>query len=71
MPRPAMPARPRHGDCDQRMADVSDEPELSDSGTTETTVRHFDPDGTLTSETVTVVTHRSKPDDERGTGMYL
>lgn len=49
-----------------------DEPQLEQTSKTETTVRHFDTDGKLISETTTVVTRAEPPStDELPTGMYL
>lgn len=50
---------------------MSDDPELTETARTETTVRQFDTDGKLISETTTVVTQRRQPDDTLPLGMYL
>jgi hypothetical protein len=47
------------------------EPELTESSRTETTVRQYDTDGQLISETVTIVTQHKKPEDELPVGLYL
>lgn len=47
------------------------EPDLTETTKTETTVRHYDETGALTSETVTVVTRHCKPEDDLPLGMYL
>lgn len=49
----------------------SDEPELNNTTKTETTVRHFDSEGNVTSEVVTVVVHKTKTNPDDRTGMYL
>jgi hypothetical protein len=50
----------------------ADEPVLHETSKTEVTVRQFDPDGRVTSETTTVtVVRREGPPDALPTGMYL
>lgn len=53
------------------MTSEGDEPKLQDVSKVETRVRHFDADGELTSEVVTVIVHKTKPFTNEHTGMYL
>lgn len=50
---------------------MTDKPDLSETSTTETTIRHLDTDGRVISETTTVVTRRESQSEDLPTGMYL
>lgn len=50
---------------------MSDEPKLDNTTKTETTVRHFDSEGKLTSEVTTVIVYKTKTNPDDHTGMYI
>lgn len=50
---------------------MTEQPHLTETAKTETIHRRYNDAGEVISETVTVVTWRDKPADDRHTGMYL